>query len=101
MQAKEEDDAEDDLAEGGGEDGVGDAGDDKEGGKEEDDGEDEGGNKDERYEEHEDEGAEDALYGLSSVVGGGILFAEGGNLFSAAEEDPDELGQKSVLFFID
>ena len=92
MQAKEEDDAEDDLAEGGEEDGVGDAGDDKEGEKEEDDGEDEEGNKDERYEEDEDEGAEDALCGLSSVVGGGILFAEDGNLFSAAEEDPDELG---------
>ena len=92
MQAKEEDDAEDDLAERGGEEGVGDAGDDKEGEKEEEYSEDEEGNKDERYEEDTDEGVEDALCGLSSVVGGGILFAEDGNLFSAAEEDPDELG---------
>ena len=92
MQAKEEDDAEDDLAEGGGEESVRDADDNKEGEKEEDDGEDEEGNKDERYEEDKDEGAKDALCGLSSVVGGGILFAEDGNLFSAAEEDPDELG---------
>ena len=88
MQEKEEDD----IAKEGEEEGVGDAGDDKEGEKEEDDGEDEERNEEERDEEDEDEGAEVALCGFISFVSGGILFEEDGILFSAAEEDSDELG---------